>query len=81
LIYLRKSENDALKVQSLNILNHYWSAHDHCVCCCLQHKSVKLHRIVEILLDWGTALLTATGKPIKIATIEIFDKTHGPRFL
>jgi len=28
----------------------------------------------------GTGLLTTTGKPTKIATIEIFDKTHGPRF-
>jgi len=29
----------------------------------------------------GTGLLTATGKPIKIATIDIFDKTHDLRFL
>jgi len=26
-------------------------------------------------------ILTATGKPTEIATIEIFDKTHGLRFL
>jgi len=25
-------------------------------------------------------ILTATGKPTEIATIEIFDKTHGLRF-
>ena len=29
----------------------------------------------------GTGLLTATGKPTEIATIEIFDTTHGLRFL
>jgi len=28
----------------------------------------------------GTGLLTATGKPIEIATIEVFDITHGLRF-
>jgi len=28
----------------------------------------------------GTGLLTATGKPTEIATIEIFDKTHRLRF-
>ena len=34
-------------------------------------------------LTWlaGTGLLTATGKPTEIATIEIFDTTHGLRFL
>jgi len=32
--------------------NHYWSSHDHCVCCCLRRKSVKLHGIIEILLGW-----------------------------
>jgi len=29
----------------------------------------------------GTGLLTATGKPTEIATIEIFDKTRVLRFL
>jgi len=29
----------------------------------------------------GTGLLTVTGKPTEIATIEVFDKTHGLRFL
>jgi len=28
----------------------------------------------------GTGLLTATGKPAEIATIEIFNKTDGLRF-
>jgi len=28
----------------------------------------------------GTGLLTATGKPTEIATLEIFNKTHGLRF-
>jgi len=41
-----------MKVRSLKILKHYWSAHDHCVCCSLQRKSVQLHGIVEILLGW-----------------------------
>jgi len=47
-----KIRNDALKVRSEKILNHYWSAHDHCVCCCLRRKTVKLQGIVEIVLDW-----------------------------
>jgi len=34
------------------VLNHYWSAHDHCVCCCLRRKSVKLHGTVGIPLGW-----------------------------
>jgi len=39
-----------------------------------------LHGIVEILLGLaGTGSLSATGKPTEIATIEIFDKTHGLR--
>jgi len=29
----------------------------------------------------GTGLSTTTGKPTEIATIEIFDKTYGLRFL
>jgi len=28
----------------------------------------------------GTGLLTVTGKPTEIVTIEIFDKTHDLRF-
>jgi len=47
-----KFENDALKVWSLKNPNHYLSAHDHCVCCCLRRKSVKLHGIIDILLGW-----------------------------
>jgi len=42
-----RSESTVLK-----ILNHYWSAHDHCVFCCLRRKNVKLHGIVGILLGW-----------------------------
>jgi len=34
------------------ILNHYWSAHDHCVRCCLRRKSVELHGSFEIILGW-----------------------------
>jgi len=35
---------------------------------------------ILILLNWrdaGAGLLTATGKPTDIATIEMYDKTHG----
>jgi len=32
--------------------NHYWSAHDHCICCCLRRKSIQLHGIGQILLSW-----------------------------
>jgi len=31
-----RSESTAIK----NFSNHCWSAHDHCVCCCLRRKSV-----------------------------------------
>jgi len=76
LINLRKSENDVLKIRSVkkskSLLD--WSAHDHCAFCCLRHKSVQLHGIVEFYLAGGTGLLTATGKPTEIATIEIFHK-------
>jgi len=76
-----KSESNSLKVRLAKIINHYWSAHDHCVCCCLRRKSVELQGIVEFLLSWREQnYLTATGKPTKIATIEIFNKTHALRF-
>ena len=38
---------------------------------------------MELLITYlagGNRLLTATGKPTEIATIEIFDTTHGLRF-
>ena len=49
-INLWNAETDALQVRSAKILNHYWSAHDHCAFCCLRHKSIQMHGIVEILL-------------------------------
>ena len=39
------------------VLNHYWSAHDHCVCCCLRLKSVKIQGIVGILLGWRERII------------------------
>ena len=52
LINLRKFENDALKVRSVKNSRSLWSAHDHCVYCCLRRRSVQLHGIIEILLGW-----------------------------
>jgi len=40
-----------------------------------------LHGIVETYIAGENRILTATGKPTEIATIEIFDKTHDLRFL
>jgi len=40
-----------------------------------------LHGIVETYIAGENRILTATGKPTEIATIEILDKTHGLRFL
>jgi len=68
LINFRKSKNDTLKVQSEKILNYYWRAHDHSVCCCLRRKSIQLHGIYDILLGWRKpGLSIATGKPTEIA--------------
>jgi len=39
------------------ILYHYWSAHDHCGCCCLQRKSVKLHKFVAKALNYTNVKL------------------------
>jgi len=78
-INLRKSENYALKVRSLKS----------------SQSLLKCPRALRVLLPstqkrwncwnltWlaGTGLLTATGKPTEIATIEIFDAIYGLRFL
>jgi len=81
-INLRKLENYALKVRSLN------SSQSLLKC----PRSLRLllplmqkHLIAQDCwnLTWlaGTGLLTATGKPTEIATIEIFDTIQGLRFL
>jgi len=49
---LRKFENDALKVRPVKNSKSLWSAHDHCVCCCLRRKSIQWHGIIEILRGW-----------------------------
>jgi len=36
---------------------HYWSAHDHCVCCCLWRKSVELHGILKSCLAGGNRII------------------------
>ena len=43
----------------------------------------KALNFTELLKSWlaGTGLLTATGKPTEIATMQIFDTIHGLRFL
>jgi len=78
----RKSENYALKVRSLkssqSLLKCPRSLR-------LLLPSMQKHQIARNCWNptWlaGTGLLTTTGKPTEIATIEIFDKTHGLRFL
>jgi len=43
-------------------------------------KAFNCTELLKSYLAGRTGLLTATGKPTEIATIEIFDKTHGTRF-
>jgi len=44
-------------------------------------KALNCTELLESYLVGENGLLSATGKPTEIATIEIFDKTHGLRFL
>jgi len=43
-------------------------------------KAFNFTELLKSYLAGGTRLLTATGKPTEIATIEIYDKTHCLRF-
>jgi len=80
-INLRKSENNAPKVLSEKSSQSLLKCPRSLRLLLLSTQSVKLQGIVETTWLVGTGLLTATGKPIKIATIDIFDKTHDLRFL
>jgi len=81
LINLRKAENHALKVRSIknskSLLECPRSLH-------LSLPSTQKRSIARNCWNrtWlaGTGLLTSTGEQTEIATIEIFDKTHGLRF-
>jgi len=46
-------------------------------------KALYCKELLKSYCAWlaGTGFLTATGKSTEIATIEIFDKTRGLRFL
>jgi len=44
-------------------------------------KALKYRKLLESYLAGENGLLTTTGEPTEIATIEILDKTHGLRFL
>ena len=44
-------------------------------------KALNCTELLESTWQAGTGLLTATGKPTEISTVEIFDTTHGLRFL
>jgi len=44
-------------------------------------KALNCTELLESHLAGGNRLLTATGKPAEMATAEIFDTTHGLRFL
>ena len=80
-INLRKSENDALKVRSVK--------NSKSIIECPRSLRLLLPWTQKrsMTRNWwnptwlaGTGLWTATGKPTAIATIEIFDKSHGLRF-
>ena len=77
-----KLENDALKVRSVNNSQSLLKCPRSL---CLLLPSTQKRYIAQNCwnLTWlaGTELLTATGAPTEIATIEIFDTIHGPRFL
>jgi len=81
LINLQKSENDALKVLWVKISKSLLE--------CPRSLRLLLPPTQKRLIAricWnptclaGTGLLTATGKPTEITTIEKFDKTHGLPF-
>jgi len=44
-------------------------------------KAFNCTELLKSYLAVRNRILTATGKPTETATIEIFDKTHGLRFL
>jgi len=44
-------------------------------------KAFSCTDLLKSYLAGENRILTATGKPTEIATIEIFDKTHGLRVL
>jgi len=44
-------------------------------------KALKCRELLQSYLAGENGSLTATGDPTEIATIEIFDKTHGLRFV
>jgi len=44
-------------------------------------KALKCAELLESYLAGENEILTATGEPTDIATIEIFDKTHDLHFL
>jgi len=44
-------------------------------------KALNCTELLESYLAGGNRIINATGKPSEIATIEIFDTTHGLLFL
>ena len=76
-----KSKNDALKVRpvksSKSLLEYPQSL---CLLLPSTQKSLIARNCWNPTWLAGTWLLTATGKPTQITTIEIIDKTHGLRF-
>jgi len=42
---------------SKKLLNNYWSAHDHCVCCCLWRKSVNCTKLLKSYLGGGNRII------------------------
>ena len=80
-INLRKSENYTLKVRSLkssqSLLKCPRSLH---LLLPSTQKRLIARNCWNLTLLAGTGLLTATGKPTEITTVEIFDTIHGLRF-
>jgi len=77
----RKSENYALKVRSLKLSIITEVPTTTAFVVAFDAKALNCTELLESYLAGGNRLLTATGKPTEIATIEIFDTTHGLRFL
>ena len=80
-INLRKSENYTLKVRSLkssqSLLKCPRSLH---LLLPSTQKRLIARNCWNLTLLAGTGLLTTTGKPTEITTVEIFDTIHGLRF-
>ena len=81
LINLRKFENDALKVRSVKNFKSLPGVPTITVfVAAFDAKGLNYKELLKSYLAGGNRIINRHRKPTEIATIEIFDKTHGLRF-